>query len=147
MPYKKQEILALHWSLDSPPVFVGVRVAHLFSFPCCVFRYVCLRPVSCVPEPMLPVSLVCPYSWLPLRFSLTFILLTGSTIVYFECGSCDTFYLLWSNIFIMLDLAKKKICVFTVTRPHPIFQPPTLTFFIGNYSTLIFANNFYTEFG
>ena len=33
---------------------------------------------------------------------------------------------------------------------HPIFQPPTLTFFIGNYSTLIFANdpiNFYTEFG
>jgi hypothetical protein len=39
--------------------------------------------------------------------------------------------------------AKKKICVFTVTRP-------TLTFFISNYSTLIFANdpiNFYTEFG
>ena len=31
----------------------------------------------------------------------------------------------------------------------PIFQPPTLTFFIGN-STLIFASdpiNFYTEFG
>jgi hypothetical protein len=23
---------------------------------------------------------------------------------------------------------------------HPIFQPPTLTFFIGNYSTLIFAS-------
>jgi hypothetical protein len=32
----------------------------------------------------------------------------------------------------------------------PIFQPPTLTFFIGNYSTLIFASdpiNSYTEFG
>jgi hypothetical protein len=31
---------------------------------------------------------------------------------------------------------------------HPIFQLPTLTFFISNYSTLIFANdpiNFYTE--
>ena len=31
----------------------------------------------------------------------------------------------------------------------PIFQPPTLTFFIGNYSTLIFASdpiNFFTEF-
>ena len=29
-------------------------------------------------------------------------------------------------------------------------HPTTLTFFIGNYSTLIFANdhiNFYTEFG
>jgi hypothetical protein len=45
---------------------------------------------------------------------------------------------------IMLRLGQiKKICVFTVTRP-------TLTFFIGNYSTLIFASdpiNFYTEFG
>jgi hypothetical protein len=42
--------------------------------------------------------------------------------------------LIWPN---------KKICVFTVTRP-------TLTFFIGNYSILIFASNpinFYTEFG
>jgi hypothetical protein len=32
----------------------------------------------------------------------------------------------------------------------PIFQPPTLTFLIGNYSTLIFASDpikFYTEFG
>jgi hypothetical protein len=35
---------------------------------------------------------------------------------------------------------------------HPtdtIFQPPTLTFLIGNYSTLIFASdpiNFYKEF-
>jgi hypothetical protein len=32
----------------------------------------------------------------------------------------------------------------------PIFQPPTLTFFIGNYSTLNFASdpiNSYTEFG
>jgi hypothetical protein len=32
----------------------------------------------------------------------------------------------------------------------PIFQQLTLTFFIGNYSTLIFASdpiNFYTEFG
>jgi hypothetical protein len=44
---------------------------------------------------------------------------------------------------------KKNMCVYG--HPiHPIFQPPTLTFFIGNYSTLIFANdpiNFYTEFG
>jgi hypothetical protein len=31
-----------------------------------------------------------------------------------------------------------------------VYGHPTLTFFIGNYSTLIFANNpinFYTEFG
>ena len=44
---------------------------------------------------------------------------------------------------------KKNMCVYGHPT-HPIFQPPTLTFFIGNYSTLIFANdpiNFYTEFG
>jgi hypothetical protein len=31
-------------------VFGGVRVAHLFSFLCRVFCFVCLRPVSCVPN-------------------------------------------------------------------------------------------------
>jgi hypothetical protein len=44
---------------------------------------------------------------------------------------------------------KKNMCAYGHPT-HPIFQPPTLTFFIGNYSTLIFANdpiNFYTEFG
>ena len=49
-------------------------------------------------------------------------------------------------------MSNKKICVFMVTRrpTDPIFQVPTLTFFIGNYSTLIFASdpiNFYPEFG
>ena len=47
------------------------------------------------------------------------------------------------------DKAKKKImCVYGHPN-YPIFQPSTLTFFIGNYSTLIFASypiNFYTEF-
>jgi len=33
----------------SPPVFGGVRVAHLLGFLCCVFVVVCLHPVSCVP--------------------------------------------------------------------------------------------------
>jgi hypothetical protein len=45
----------------------------------------------------------------------------------------------------------KKINLCVYGHPiDPIFQPPTLTFFIGNYSTLIFASdpvNFYTEFG
>ena len=46
------------------------------------------------------------------------------------------------QIVVKLDIPK--------TNSFPIFQPPTLTFFIGNYSTLIIANdpiNFYTEFG
>ena len=44
---------------------------------------------------------------------------------------------------------KKNMCVYGHTT-EPIFQRPTLTFFIGNYSTLILASdpiNFYTEFG
>jgi hypothetical protein len=44
---------------------------------------------------------------------------------------------------------KNNMCVYGHLS-DPIFQPPTLTFFIGNYSTLIFASdpiNFYTEFG
>jgi hypothetical protein len=35
--------------LGLPPVFGGVGVAHLFSFLCC-FIFVCLRPVTCVPD-------------------------------------------------------------------------------------------------
>jgi hypothetical protein len=44
---------------------------------------------------------------------------------------------------------KKNMCVYGHPT-HPIFQLPTLTFFISNYSILIFSNdpiNFYTEFG
>jgi len=48
--YKKQKLLTLHNHLGSPPVFGGVGVAHLFSFLCCVFCFVCLLPVSCVPN-------------------------------------------------------------------------------------------------
>ena len=35
---------------------------------------------------------------------------------------------------------KKIMCVYGHPT-HPIFQPPTLIFFISNYSTLIFAND------
>ena len=49
---------------------------------------------------------------------------------------------------IMIRPKKKYVCLRSPDPPY--FQPPTLTFFIGNYSTLIFASdpiNFYTEFG
>jgi hypothetical protein len=36
--------------LGSHPVFGGVRVTHLFSFLCCMFCFVCLCPMSCVPN-------------------------------------------------------------------------------------------------
>ena len=48
--YKRQELLALCGCMGSPTVFGGVRVAHRSSFLCCVFQFVCLRPVSCVPN-------------------------------------------------------------------------------------------------
>jgi len=56
--YKIQEMLTFRDHLGSPRFFIGcVRVSHLFSFLCCVvlccvfrFCFVCLRPVSCVPN-------------------------------------------------------------------------------------------------
>ena len=38
--YKKQELLTLREHLSSPPVFGGVRVAHLCSFLCCPINYI-----------------------------------------------------------------------------------------------------------
>jgi hypothetical protein len=89
--YKKQELIVPREHLVSPPVF------DLFSvlFLCvCFFAFVCLRPVSCVPQccqclwivhswlpdvasvsglsildcPMLPVSLDCPFLIVPSVF-------------------------------------------------------------------------------
>jgi hypothetical protein len=38
---------------------------------------------------------------------------------------------------------KKYVCVYDHPT-HPIFQPPILTFFIGNYSTLtVWGNHFF----
>ena len=42
-------MLNLHEHLNSPLVFGGVRVAHLFCSMLC-FCFVCLHPVSCVPD-------------------------------------------------------------------------------------------------
>jgi hypothetical protein len=46
--YKRYELIALRGGLGSPPVFSDVRLAHLFTFLCCCFCFVCLRPVSCL---------------------------------------------------------------------------------------------------
>ena len=50
--YKRKELFTLRKNMVSPPVYGGVSVAHLLSFLCCVFCFVCivLRPVSCVPN-------------------------------------------------------------------------------------------------
>ena len=45
--YKRQELLALRGRLDSPPVFVGVRVAHRFSFLWCFLFCLSLSCVLC----------------------------------------------------------------------------------------------------
>jgi hypothetical protein len=64
----RQGLLTLHVHLDSTPVFGEVRVAHLLSFLCCVFYFVCLRPVSCVPN----VARFSGLSILDCSFGLTF---------------------------------------------------------------------------
>ena len=50
MSYKKQELLTLREHPGLPVVFCRVRVAHLFSFLCCVICFICLPLVSCVPN-------------------------------------------------------------------------------------------------
>ena len=45
------ELFTFSEHLGSPPVFLCVRVANLFSFLCyVVFCFACFRPVSCVPS-------------------------------------------------------------------------------------------------
>ena len=48
--YGRQEMHALRERVGSPPFFGGIRVVHRFSFLCCVFCFVCLSPVFCVPN-------------------------------------------------------------------------------------------------
>jgi hypothetical protein len=48
--YTRHELLTLHEYRGEYPVFGGVCVSNLFSFLCCVICFVCLRPVSCVPN-------------------------------------------------------------------------------------------------
>ena len=52
----------LSWRMlsDYSSVFDGVRVVHRFSRLCCVFCFVCLRPVSCVPYVTSVLCLVYP---------------------------------------------------------------------------------------
>ena len=58
MSYKKLELLTLRVHLDSPPIFDGVRVAHL-SLVFCVVFFVLFVFLLCLVCPMLPVSLDC----------------------------------------------------------------------------------------
>jgi len=86
--YKRQELLTLRKHMSSHSVFDGIRVAHYFSFLCCVAMFFVL--VLCLVFPMLPMSMgcqCCQCLWVvnvanvyglsipgcPLRFSLTFI--------------------------------------------------------------------------
>ena len=52
MYYNKQGLLTVRERLGSLSICGGIRVAHHFSFLCCVMLFVffCLRPVSCVPN-------------------------------------------------------------------------------------------------
>jgi hypothetical protein len=60
------------------PVFWWVRVAHLFSFLCCVFSIVCLRSVSCEPS-------VVSVSGLSMYYLRYFYLFTYSGVQHILC--------------------------------------------------------------
>ena len=71
--------------LGLPKVFGGVCVAHRFNFLCCVICFVCLRPVSCMPN-VASVSglsiLDCPFSfpsplWIGYLGSLVLLILSA----------------------------------------------------------------------
>ena len=101
MSYKKQELLTINKNLGSPPVFDGVRVAHLFIFfsvLCfCVLLVSC--HVSCVPNvasvsvmclvcPMLPVSLVMCLVYPMLPVSLSCVLCAQCCQCLLSCVLC-----------------------------------------------------------
>ena len=74
-------------------VFGGIRVAHHFSFLCCVFLF-CLS-LSCVLWIQCRQCLWIVHSWLPLRFSLTFIntwLIGSDKILMFYLFSISPLY-------------------------------------------------------
>ena len=73
--YKKQELLILREHLSSPPVFGGVRVAHLFSFLCC--------PIMCLY--VLTSVLWCPF-WFPHKTMF------GSCLPPVVCGMDRIFF-------------------------------------------------------
>ena len=66
MSYKKQELLIIRVHLGSLDGLGGVRVAHDFSFLCCVFALFVF--VLCILCPMLPVSQDCPFLITPSVF-------------------------------------------------------------------------------
>jgi hypothetical protein len=72
--YKTQKLLDLHGRLGSPRGFGGVRVPYLFIiFFCIVFFFVCLRPVSCIPNAVSFAGmsiLDCPFGFFNFYFIL-----------------------------------------------------------------------------
>ena len=100
---KRQELLTLRRHLDSPPVFGGDRVVHVFKFSVLCFLF-CLSS-SCVLCTLCCQFLWIVHSWLPLMFSLTFIrheIFTGN-IWY------DPYFYLSDMIFIIFQYNKYKI--------------------------------------
>ena len=81
MSSKKQEPVTLHYHLGSSPVFFVVDPCYssfLFSVLCCDFFLLFSFSFSCVLCAQWCQCLWIVHSWLPLRFSLTFIFLKFS---------------------------------------------------------------------
>ena len=62
----KQELLTFREHMDSPPDFWWVRIPNRFTYLSCIFCLVCF--VLCLANPILPVSLDCPFLVAPSVF-------------------------------------------------------------------------------
>ena len=64
---ERRGLLINRGCLDTPPVFGGVHVVHLFRFLCCVLLLFVF--ILCLMCPVLTVSLDCPFFIAPSGFS------------------------------------------------------------------------------
>jgi hypothetical protein len=90
--YKKHELLTLREHLGSPSDLGDVRVAHLFSFLCCVFF---LRPVSSGPN-VISASLLSILDF-PSVFSIVYLCL-GAVITMYILNICALKNIYWSTL-------------------------------------------------
>jgi hypothetical protein len=109
VPYKRQELITLRELL----VFGEVRIAHLFSFLCCVF--VLLVFVLFLVYSMLPVSLDCLR---PVSCVLNVASVSGLSSSCFLCTQCYQFlwivfvlFLVYSMLPVSLDCLRPVSCV------------------------------------
>jgi hypothetical protein len=95
--YERQNLFLLLEQLGLPPVFGGVHIAHLFSFLCCVFGFVCLRSLSCASN----VAGFSGLSFLDFSCGFNFSYVYSVDKILSYVISFDLFYILWAIVYFL----------------------------------------------